>query len=96
MGRRKTYDREPLLPLSGTAKPAGAPVQATIDQPSYIKDHRKRLRERFLIGGPDPVPDYELLELLLFRAIPRRDVKPIARHLLEAFGDFNSVITAPF
>jgi len=63
--------------------------------PSYIKDHRKRLRERFLNGGPQAVPDYELLELILFRAIPRQDVKPLARALLDHFGDFNRVIAAP-
>ncbi|RFP90781.1 JAB domain-containing protein [Rhodobacteraceae bacterium 63075] len=62
--------------------------------PSYIADHRKRLRERFLSGGPDAMPDYELLELVLFRAIPRRDVKPLARELLDKFNDFNGVITA--
>lgn len=64
-------------------------------QPSYIRDHRTRLRERFLSGGADALPDYELLELVLFRAIPRRDVKPLARALLEAFGDFNGVLSAP-
>ncbi|WGW04375.1 RadC family protein [Tropicibacter oceani] len=73
---------EPVLPR-------GAPA------PSYIKDHRARLRERFLIGGADALPDYELLELVLFRAIPRRDVKPLARQLLETFGDFNGVVSAP-
>ncbi len=45
-------------------------------------------------GGARAVPDYELLELLLFRSIPRRDVKPLARELLDVFGDFNRVITA--
>ena len=64
-------------------------------QPSYIRDHRKRLRTRFMNGGADALPDYELLELVLFRAIPRQDVKPLARHLLETFGDFNRVISAP-
>ncbi len=63
--------------------------------PSYIRDHRKRLRERFLAGGAAAMPDYELLELVLFRAIPRRDVKPLARRLLERFGDFNAVLSAP-
>ena len=63
--------------------------------PSYIRDHRARLRERFLTGGPDALPDYEMLDLVLFRAIPRRDVKPLARHLLEVFGDFNAVLSAP-
>lgn len=63
--------------------------------PSYLRDHRKRLRERFLMGGPEAIPDYEMLELVLFRAIPRRDVKPLARDLLTRFGDFNGVISAP-
>jgi DNA repair protein RadC len=56
--------------------------------------HRERLRERFVQGGPDALPDYELLELLLFRAIPRRDVKPIAKMLLQKFGSFAEVIAA--
>lgn len=64
-------------------------------QPSYIRDHRARLRQRFLEGGAQAMPDYELLELLLFRAIPRRDIKPLARALLDRFGDFNGVISAP-
>lgn len=63
--------------------------------PSYLKDHRKRLRDRFLMGGAQAIPDYELLELILFRAIPRRDVKPLARQLLDHFGDFNRVLSAP-
>ncbi|PHQ98518.1 MAG: hypothetical protein COB40_00455 [Marinosulfonomonas sp.] len=63
-------------------------------QPSYIRDHRKRLRERFLQGGAQAMPDYELLELVLFRAIPRHDVKPLARLLLDTFGDFNRVLSA--
>ncbi|GAA6191360.1 DNA repair protein RadC [Phaeobacter sp. NW0010-22] len=63
--------------------------------PSYIKDHRQRLRERFMQGGAVAMPDYELLELVLFRSIPRKDVKPLARLLLDQFGDFNRVLTAP-
>lgn len=62
--------------------------------PSYIKDHRARLRDRFLSGGAAAMPDYELLELVLFRAIPRRDVKPLARRLIDRFGDFAAVVTA--
>ncbi|MEL6168939.1 MAG: DNA repair protein RadC [Pseudomonadota bacterium] len=62
--------------------------------PSYIQDHRKRLRERFVTSGAAALPDYELLELLLFRSIPRCDVKPVARRLLETFGDFNRVLAA--
>ena len=63
-------------------------------QPSYIRDHRQRLRARFLSGGAQAMPDYELLELVLFRAIPRRDVKPLAHQLIEKFGDFNGVLSA--
>ena len=63
--------------------------------PSYMADHRKRLRTRFMEGGAAALPDYELLELVLFRAIPRQDVKPLAHALMNAFGDFNRVVTAP-
>ena len=63
--------------------------------PSYMRDHRKRLRERFMDGGANAVPDYELLELILFRAIPRQDVKPLAKTLIEQFGDFNRVLSTP-
>ena len=75
-----------------TARPL--PVNESGRLASYLKDHRKRLRERFMRGGAEAVPDYELLELVLFRAIPRRDVKPLARKLLERFGSFERVITA--
>ena len=56
--------------------------------------HRARLRERFLSGGHKPMPDYEILELLLFNAIPRIDLKPLAKRLLAAFGDLNGVVAA--
>ncbi len=85
------------LPLFPT--PAGdedeAPAAALSGRlPSYIADHRKRLRSRFMEGGAQALPDYEMLELVLFRAIPRQDVKPLARLLLDTFGDFNRVISA--
>lgn len=56
--------------------------------------HRERLRKRFLSGGHAPMPEYELLELLLFNAIERIDVKPLAKRLLAAFGDLNGVVAA--
>jgi DNA repair protein RadC len=57
--------------------------------------HRQRLRERFMKGGADALPDYELLELVLFRAIPRRDTKDLAKRLIARFGSFAEVINAP-
>ncbi|GLQ35553.1 DNA repair protein RadC [Amylibacter marinus] len=61
----------------------------------FRKNHRKRLRDRFMSGGAAALPDYELLELVLFRAIPRQDVKPLAHRLMHHFGSFNEVISAP-
>lgn len=60
-----------------------------------VSGHRKRLRDRFRKGGADALPDYELLELVLFRAIPRRDTKGLAKRLLARFGSFAQVINAP-
>src|SRR5678816_2350883 len=62
--------------------------------PHYL-GHRERLRERFLDAGPEAVTEYELLELVLFRAIPRRDVKPLAKALIAKFGSFAEVVSAP-
>ena len=65
------------------------------DKPHY-HGHRARLRRRFLAGGADALADYELLELLLFQALPRGDAKPLAKRLLAHFdGDFAEVIGAP-
>ena len=70
-----------------SSTPAGA-------APHY-HGHRERLRQRFVQAGSDALHDYEMLELILFRAIPRRDVKPLAKQLLETFGSFAEVIAAP-
>lgn len=73
------------------------PTEQPTDQPSerpHYHGHRQRLRERFLATGGDGMPDYELLELLLALAIPRRDVKPLAKALIDRFGDFAGVIAA--
>ena len=61
--------------------------------PDYI-GHRKRLRDKFIQGGEKALADYEMLELLLFRCVPRRDTKPIARALLEEFGTLNKALGA--
>lgn len=61
----------------------------------HYHGHRERLRARFREAGADALADYELLELLLFRALPRRDVKPLAKALIARFGSFAEVIAAP-
>src|SRR5437667_2184662 len=73
-----------------TERPSGLDETA----PHYY-GHRERLRERFRGAGSDAVTDYELLELLLFRALPRRDVKPLAKKLIARFGSFAEVVSAP-
>lgn len=61
----------------------------------HYHGHRERLRSRFREAGADAVSDYELLELVLFRAIPQRDVKPLAKALIAKFGSFAEVVAAP-
>lgn len=63
-------------------------------KPHYL-GHRDRLRERFSAAGHTALPDYELLELLLFRLIPRADTKPVAKALLARFGTLAEVLGAP-
>jgi DNA repair protein RadC len=67
----------------------------TLDEKPHYLGHRDRLRERFSAAGPDALPDYELLELLLFRLIPRSDTKPVAKALLSRFGTLAEVLGAP-
>jgi DNA repair protein RadC len=62
--------------------------------PHYL-GHRDRLRARFREAGTDALSDYEMLELVLFRALPRRDVKPLAKSLIAKFGSFAEVVSAP-
>jgi DNA repair proteins len=63
------------------------------DKPDYL-EHRKRLRERFQKAGAEGLHDYELLELLLTYAIPRKDVKPVAKELIGCFGSLSGVLDA--
>jgi DNA repair protein RadC len=74
----------------------GQAVQSSLFEaaPSYL-GHRQRLRERFMKGGADALPDYELLELVLSRARLRRDNKELAKRLIAQFGSFAEVINAP-
>ena len=75
------------------AKTSPPPDQST-ETPHY-HGHRERLRERFYSAGPEALSDYELLEMALFPALPRRDTKPLAKALLKIFGSFAEVIHAP-
>jgi DNA repair protein RadC len=68
---------------------------APADKAAHYHGHRQRLRQRFLAAGSEAISDYEMLELILFRAIPQRDVKPLAKELLATFGSFSEVIAAP-
>ncbi|WP_103171989.1 DNA repair protein RadC [Paracoccus sp. SY] len=95
MDPNRTFGEMPL-PLFQPAPDEAALIAVPGGKaPSYLADHRARLRDRFMKGGASAMPDYEMLELVLFRAIPRQDVKPLARRLIETFGDFNRVLTAP-
>jgi DNA repair protein RadC len=79
-----------------TAMPAktSTPPDQSTETPHY-HGHRERLRERFYGAGPEALSDYELLEMALFPALPRRDTKPLAKALLKEFGSFAEVIHAP-
>jgi len=76
-----------MADTNGRLKPAEG-------KPHY-HGHRERLRARFREAGTDAVSDYELLELLLFRAIPRQDVKALAKEMIAKFGSFAEVLAAP-
>src|SRR4029079_11169912 len=67
---------------------------APAETPHYY-GHRERLRQRFRDAGADALSDYELLEMVLFRALPRRDVKPLAKLLIGKFGSFAETVHAP-
>jgi len=81
------------------------PIRPPSAQPRLIEDrapspisaegHRTRMRARLLTAGPDAIADHELLEMMLFLALPRRDTKPIARALLTRFGSFAGAVSAP-
>jgi DNA repair protein RadC len=96
-----------LTAAEASGRPSGISVRSFIlekkrdsdgglaDATPHYHGHRERLRGRFREAGADALSDYEVLELLLFRALPRRDVKPLAKTLLAKFGSFAEVIAAP-
>ena len=79
----------------GSKLGADQPDGSSSALPNPNAGHRERLRARFLAGGATAMPDYELLEMVLFAALPRRDTKPLAKALLKRFGSFAEVIAAP-
>jgi DNA repair protein RadC len=83
------------MPKASPPEPEIADVARAFEAAPHYLDHRQRLRARFVEGGAEAMPDYELMELVLFAAIPRRDVKPLAKELLRRFGGFADVIAAP-
>lgn len=82
-------------PIARPAAPVGPSAALPVEPPNPNAGHRERLRTRFRQTGADGLPDYEFLELVLFRAIPRRDTKVIAKRLIARFGSFAEVINAP-
>lgn len=79
--------------FADSMKPAEKEQEKETEIPHYA-GHRQRLRDRFIRMGGDSLQDYELLELFLFLAIPRRDVKPLAKKLLSYFGGLPGVMYA--
>ena len=97
------FDGQSNLPGLGAVRQSGTPDERLLDRKGNEADapparghagHRRRLRTRFLAGGADALADYELLELLLFLAVPRGDVKPLAKALIAQFGSFGQAVSA--
>ena len=80
--------------LFGDASVAAAPVPRDAAPPGFL-GHRARLRQRLVDGGPAALLDHELLEIVLFLALPRRDTKPIAHALMRRFGGLADAVAAP-
>jgi len=79
--------------MSEKSSPASQP--GLTEAPPHYHGHRARLRKRFLQSPPEAMPDYELLEMVLYGALPRTDTKPLAKALLKKFGSFAEVLAAP-
>jgi DNA repair protein RadC len=94
LGRQATSRRESISMSASRSEKPTRDAEPAEPAPHY-HGHRQRLRQRFLAAGSDAVRDYEVLELILFRAIPLRDVKPLAKALIAKFGSFSEVISAP-
>lgn len=86
--------REASESLSDISPPDFWPAASPPPVQAHQLGHRERLRQRVKAGGFEPLPDYELLELILFRSFPRGDVKPLAKTLLKRFGSLAGVFGA--
>jgi DNA repair protein RadC len=89
-----SFEESALFELLALEAGANAPPPQPPRPVPHYWGHRDRLRKRFREGGPEALPDYELMELMLFRAIPRRDVKPLAKEILAKFGSFAEAVSA--
>ncbi|OYQ35636.1 hypothetical protein CHU95_07935 [Niveispirillum lacus] len=100
-GGRALVPDDDLLGALLAGKPPPTRLQSAAEaapeetEKPHFHGHRDRLRQRFLTAGPDALADYELLELLLFQAIPRKDIKPLAKELMAVFGSLWAVTQAP-
>ncbi|TMV94003.1 JAB domain-containing protein [Thioclava sp. BHET1] len=96
MSQRRTPFNDPALPLFAAQDELRALALGGKDgmRPAYLQQHRRGLRDRCVDGDGGALSDFDLLELVLFRAIPRRDVTQLAHELLATFGDFGRVISA--
>ena len=81
------------FPADRPARADRTPRRSAAERPHYW-GHRQRVRERFAAGGGESMPDYEVVEMLLFNAVPKVDVKPLAKTLLEDFGGIEQLLTA--
>ncbi|ASW06490.1 RadC family protein [Rhizobium sp. 11515TR] len=95
LDERLFFAPQAAKPASRAAKSAPTAKPAPINAEAHYHGHRERLRNRYRDGGDTALADYEILELLLFRLIPRRDTKPIAKALLARFGSLGGVFGAP-
>ena len=93
-GMANSFEESPLGELLAIEATCNVPLPQPPRPIPHYWGHRDRLRKRFREGGADALPDYELLELILFRAIPRRDVKPLAKDILARFGSFAEAVAA--
>ena len=89
-----SFEESPLGELLALEAGGSVPIPLPPRPIPHYWGHRDRLRKRFREGGAEALPDYELLELILFRAIARRDVKPLAKDILARFGSFAETVAA--